>query len=50
MQEIWHEEQPYTFLFFRSGVVAYTPDVKNVITRKIRPHILTLPFYMQRAK
>lgn len=48
MQEIWHEEQPYTFLFFRSGVAAYTKEVQNRFIRQLIPHILTHPYYMEK--
>lgn len=47
MQEIWHEEQPYTFLFFRSGVAAYTSNIQNRFIRQLRPHTLMHSYYME---
>jgi peptide/nickel transport system substrate-binding protein len=47
VQEILHEEQPYTFLFFVKGVAAFHPKVQNRIIRKIRPYILVHPYYLK---
>lgn len=47
IQEIWHDEQPYTFLFFRKGVAAFTNDVANRYIRTLRPHILIHPYYVK---
>lgn len=50
MQEIWHEEQPYTFLFFRSGVAAYTSNVQNRFIRPLNPHVLVHGYYIDAMK
>lgn len=47
MQEILHEEQPYTFLFFTKGVAAFNSSVKNRFIRKYRPYILSHPYYVE---
>jgi ABC-type transport system substrate-binding protein len=50
MQEIWHDEQPYTFLFFRSGVAAYTNNVQNRFIRPLYPHVLVHGYYFDVIK
>jgi len=43
--EIVHEEQPYTFLFTKKGVVGWQTNMRNVQFQKVRPHTLALPWY-----
>ena len=47
IQEIWHDEQPYTFLFFIKDVAAYNSRLKNCFIRKYPPHILIHPYYVK---
>lgn len=47
MQEILHDEQPYTFLFFTKGVAVFSRNVQNRFIRKIRPYVLIHPYYME---
>ncbi len=46
--EIMHEEQPYTFFYAPTDEMVYWKYVKNVILRKERPHIFSLPYYIDK--
>jgi len=48
LQEIIHQQQPYTFFFLRKSVIAYQPWLKNVGFRVGRPQLRPWSWYVER--
>jgi ABC-type transport system substrate-binding protein len=48
LHEILYEEQPYLFLYMEKSVVVAQPWVKNIRFQPFRPHVYTVPWYVDR--
>ncbi len=49
VEDIVHEEQPYTFFYAPQEVHAWSPRLQNVIFQRVHPLANSLPWYFQRS-